>query len=349
MGAPYLWYVPFGADDGQLLTPEVRLPGQIPPAAISPAQPFTIALQSVNLTRVRRQGLLQRVLNAHRNVLVVSTSGFGAQSTQRVHYYAQGLDRLRPVAAHDLRSNQVLACKSYDPAQQVFVELDVVDVSMAAQDMDTVLQSFEGLAAAAGAVYPALLPFVPLLKDLASALDALVDNRQRRFRYTILEPMIFERPGTPDAKVLQQGRYVVAVPDDDARRLEPRSLRLDEDGRLVGAGGQEVSEVSCAVLRVDARTYAEVAADAATQQAAGLLAELNRASHAGSTTSSLQTTLQGLTTALQGYESFTGLQQYQALRALDFHQLTAVQRAQLWALSQRPDLQPYIGTCPPPA
>lgn len=334
------WFVPFDADPPMLhsvytdasATPEAG-------AGITTGSPFTVSLEAVHLAPLPQEPWVQRLLHPNNDILILTSATQGTQAVvERLHYYASDIQLGQPIVAHDLLANAVWVCHDYQAADTVYIELTVVTMDGLDEHATSALHAFDTCASTCGSIFPAALPYLGLGEGVLKGLGALWRHAERHESYRIVEPLRLFAPGTPDAKTLRAGHYVLlSEPIDGSQYV------LEDGGRLVTAQGQEPTgasgqPLSYAVLRIDPMA-ADEPDHLASQQAAALLTQLHtdRDGHAGS----MQTTFGALTETITAATQFTQLQRYHELMEKG-DQRTAAETARMQQIAQRPELQPFL-------
>lgn len=335
------WFVPFDADPPVLHSVYTEAPATTEAGSgITTGSSFTVSLETVHLAPLPQEPWVQRLLHPDTDVLILTSATQGSQSVvERLHYYASDIRLGQPLVAHDLLANGVWVCHDYQAADTLYLELMVVTMDGLDEQATSALHAFDTCANTCGAIFPAALPYLGLGEGLLKGLGALWQHAERHESYSLVEPLRLFAPGTPDAKTLRAGHYVLL-----SKPIDGSQYVLEEGGSLVTAEGHEPTgasgqPLSYAVLRID--PVADVEPDhLASQQAAALLTQL-QTDRDGHQMGGVQTTFEALTDTLTAATQFTQLQRYYELLQKG-DQRTAAETARMQQIAQRPELQPFL-------
>jgi hypothetical protein len=355
--AETLWYAPFASGSVALQSP-VAPSSDDDSARIKDAQPFTVSLESVKLAsehpEPRVQSIIERVLGASHDVLILSTTALGAQPPiDRVHVYRADVDLRQPHAFRDFLADTMCVCDDYEYAKQdpLYIELKVVTVDTLAEHRDAAVKTFEELAGKTGAAYPVAVPYIAAGEALIQAVDKVWDNLRRDDVWRISEQIKLSPPNTQDAKTIRSGRYVVFSEPIDASQFHLSAggeVEELEDEHKLRPHLPHVRRLSYGVFRVDP-TKAPLLSFVISQRVATLLTQLKN-DEQGKPVGPLETSFGFLTDTLRAYTNFTDLQRYQHLQQKKQQTgLTKEEQQQMADIASRPDLQPFLPTGAAPA
>ena len=147
------------------------------PFLIKAAQAFTIELETVMVPQEHQKRLLPQVslpfLDGEKDMLVLSASSTSDHpEVQRVHYFGQAPEFRTPHS--NFQSNTMYLTSDYNGKDQLQVSVRLVEVDTSNEERDTFLSEFQNLAGGAGALFPAVLPYVSAGVQLGKAIDKVI-------------------------------------------------------------------------------------------------------------------------------------------------------------------------------
>lgn len=335
------WFLPFDANPPILQSAYAAAPATPPAEAeITTGSPFTVSLVAVRLAPRPQEPWVQRLLHPNNDVLILTSATLGSQPiVERLHYYASDITLGQPLVAHDLLANGIWVCADYQAPDTMYIELSVVTMDGLDEQATSALHAFDTCATTCGAIFPAALPYFGLGEGLLKGLGALWQRFERHESYSLVEPLQLFAPGTPDAKTLRVGHYVLlSEPIDGSQYV------LEDGGHVVTAQGSEPTgasghPLSYAVLRIDPVDCVEPD-HLVSQQAAALLTQFHT-DHDGHPSGGMTTAFDALTDTLTAATQFTQLQRYQEL-VRKGEQRTAAETTLMQQIARRPELQPFL-------
>jgi len=243
---------------------------------------------------------LDGFLRGNNDVMVLTRVSFGEQPlVDRVHFYETGIPAGTPIRS--LYADNIYATDDYSGRDRLRIELNVLEIDTDSEERKVLTKAFQSLAATAGAVFPAMLPYTiaasmgaEIVERLASTLEK--DQRVIRFPFGLY-------PGTPRPGMapLQEGTYVVF-----SQARDPIRFRLQSNGLLTLA--DKPANVSYAIFNVSTEVTASPSF-VINQKVATLLTQVN-SGNSNSTTD----TLNFLKSTLQQYSNYQKLQRYVELK-----------------------------------
>lgn len=335
-----VWFVPFDAQTRTLQPVYVSDDAPIDPStAIDAGKIFTVSLQTMKLAEQPDEPWYEHLLHPHNDILIITSSALGSKPmVQRVHFYKTDIDMTRPLLAHDLLSDVIWVCDDYKD-EPFYLELKVVTIDRSDEYREAALRSFSTVAATAGSIFPVTLPYAALGEGVLQGLNKMWEAMERRETYRISEPIKLFPPGTPQARTIRPGQYVVVSEEVDGAQYQ-----LGDNCQLVTSAGAELGgemdgQLSYAVIRIDPVTEVPVEF-VVSQRVATLLTQL-RNDQEGLSAGALQTSLGFLTDTLKSYTNFTDLQRYQELLEKGGKR-TDGENQQMRQLEQREELKPFL-------
>lgn len=342
-----IWFVPFDSPDGVLqpaYSREAPPEAGDKPAILTTGESFTVSLRTMRLARKLESSFIKKILQTDTDVLVLSSSALGSRPmVDRIHFYKSEIDLEKPLFAHDLLSDVIWVCDDYR-GEPLYMELKVMTVDRSDEHRDAALESFQGLASIAGSVFPVAVPYMAIGTSVLQSLNKMWESSERRETYRISEPVRLFPPGTPRAKTIRAGQFVLLSDQIDGTKYQ-----LSDDGEVGSTAdggeprGEDGAELSYAVVRIDPTKYPSIDF-VVEQRVATLLTGLKR-DQEGQPTDPLKTSLGFLTETLTAYTSFRSLERYQELKEKQDSgaTLTVGEQQQVEQLKQRKELQPWIG------
>ncbi len=342
-----IWFVPFDSPDG-ILQPAYQRDAPTEavgkPAIITAGESFTVSLRTMRLARKVEASWFKKLLQTDTDVLVLSTSALGSRPmVDRVHYYRTEIDVEKALLAHDLLSDVIWVCDDYR-GEPFYMELKVMTVDRSDEHREAALERFQSLTSIAGSVFPIAVPYMAIGSSVVQSLNKMWESSERRETYRISEPIRLFPPGTPRAKTIRAGQFIILSDQIDGTKYQ-----LSDDGEVVSAAdgdgpkGEDGADLSYAVIRIDPTKYPSIDF-VIEQKVATLLTGLKR-DQEGQPTDPLKTSLGFLTETLTAYNNFNSLERYREL--VDKQEsggiLTVGEEQQMAALQQRKELEPWIG------
>ncbi|MFQ5881514.1 MAG: hypothetical protein ACE5I9_03420 [Candidatus Methylomirabilales bacterium] len=204
---------------------------------IEAAQPFTVSMATVVVAED-----LDGILRGKNDVLVLSKSSLGAQPfVERVHFYGEEIPKGRPI--RHMFAPSVFVTDDYSGTDHLWLELNVVEVDTDTGERKAAVSAFQSLSAMAGAVFPAIVPYLFAASKAAGVVNKLIsaledDEHVIKIQFSLHpgDP----RPGNPP---FQAGTYVAF-----GRPQDPAKYKLQSNGLLTI--GNKPASVSYAVFNV---------------------------------------------------------------------------------------------------
>lgn len=283
-----IWFNPPNSDE--LISPFSDPRGVV----IQAAQAFSVSLRSFCVADD-----LDGFFRGDNDILVTSRAALGAKPpVDRVHYFQEEL----PVGEtqRSLLAESMFVCDDYNGVDSLWLELQVVEIDTSDNERSALVAAFRNLAVAAGAIFPAILPYTALGAGLLSSLNKLWSAIEKDTQ-VIRSPLRLEPSDRFGAK-LQPGIYVVfqtPVKGEDFR-MKPGFILETPDGYA-----PRQSYATYSVEAVKALSPDFVVSD----KVATLLTQLRDSSRASGVASSFDF----LRDTLSNYSNFEQLRRYKDL------------------------------------
>lgn len=312
-----LWFVPPGSRE--LVSPYVALDGDQP---IEPGAAVSVSLIAAVLGRS-----FESAWRGDNDVLLASRSAWGGGAvSRRIHAWEPELPVGTPI--RDLLADSVALADGFE-SSRLWLELEVVEVDrLAAGPRQRALSQLRELGAAAGAIYPTLLPWLTGAGAAGQVLHTLISALEKDvcvLRVPVALHGVENGGGRPGRALLREGAFVAFD-----RSVDATDLQLSEAGTLSRAN-LTLSQASYVVF--DIRSVAGIERESVVQAEVAALVEQLRGDPSGVM---LPQALETLTEAVTDADL---LHRWRALRR-DDGSLTEVLR-QRW--SSDPALSALLG------
>jgi hypothetical protein len=311
------------------------------PFLIKAAQAFTIELETVMVPQEHQKRLLPQVslpfLDGEKDMLVLSASSTSDHpEVQRVHYFGQAPEFRTPHS--NFQSNTMYLTSDYNGKDQLQVSVRLVEVDTSNEERDTFLSEFQNLAGGAGALFPAVLPYVSAGVQLGKAIDKVISAVKPSNESRLVNRLNFHAQPNENQIALRLGRYVFFEHDLDSTKLSlSGNNRLLRDGKEV----LDIAYVVCQIVDVSDPSPDYVV----SQRVATLLTGLDRA-HANVS----ETAVGFLQDTLNAYTDFSDLQRYVELwkKSQAPGGISDDERKLMTRIAAKGALTPFIANMPVP-
>ena len=292
---------------------------------IGAAESFSVTIDAVVVSED-----LDGYFSGDNDLMVLTRSALGDRPrVERVHFFEEEVRKGRPL--RNLFANTAHVTEDYNGTDRLWLELIVLEIDSDRGERYAAMQSFQTLAATAGAVFPALLPYAFGAAALAGLVDRLIDTLKEDAQ-VVRAPVSFHGGTSRPGRIpLQEGTFVVFP-----RPTSSEGLQLAPNGLLEENGAP--AERSYMVFNVFREI--EVSHDHLTnQQIATLLTQMRDGND-----NSARGTLDFLRETMEAYGDLQRLERYRSLaRKID---LTDAERDMLEAIREDPQLAPYVASLP---
>jgi hypothetical protein len=205
---------------------------------IRAAQPFSVSLVTVVVADD-----LDGILRGKNDVLVLTKSSLGEQPfVERIHCYEEEVPKGSPI--RDMFANSVFVEDDYSGRDRLWIELNVLEVDTDTGERKAAVQTFQSLAATAGAVFPAIVPYTMAAGAAVSVVEKLVSALEKDENVVKAPIALHSGDPRPGLRPLQAGTYVVF-----ARPQDPAKYKLESNG-LLTTGSTQPSKISYAVFNI---------------------------------------------------------------------------------------------------
>jgi len=309
---------------------------------VKAAQAFTIELETVMVPQEHQKRLLPDInlpfLDGAKDMLVISASSTSNHpEVQRVHYFGEALEFRTPHS--NFQSNTMYLTSDYNGKDQLQLSVRLVEVDTSNEERDTFLGEFQNLAGGAGALFPAVLPYVSAGVQLGKAIEKVIEAVKPSNQARLVNRLNFHALPNENQVGLRLGRYVFFEHD-----LDSSNLTLSQNNRLL-RDGKEVLNVAYVVCQV-VPTNDPSPDYVVNQRVATLLTGLDHA-HANVS----ETAVGFLQDTLDAYTGFTDLQRYVDLwkKSQTPAGVTSEERDLMTRIAQNASLAPFLANMPIPA
>jgi len=280
-------------DTRGLVTPYQNHPKAEP---IVGAKPFTVSVVSLVVAKD-----LDGFLRGKNDILVLTRASLGDQPrVERVHFYEEEVEKSKPI--RNLFASLMYLSDDYSGTDRLWLELDVMEIDTDTGERKAAVQAFEAMAATAGAVFPAAIPYgmaaSAVLKVAEKLVSALEDDEK-----VVRVPVAFH-PGKarPGRAPFQSGTFVAF-----SREIaEPGKYVLKPDGTLTANG--KAPDVSYIVFDVVPEAVPRPSF-VTSQKVATLLTQLRDKNR-----NSMRSTVEFVTDTVEAYANFQKLNRYVELK-----------------------------------
>jgi len=313
------------------------------PFLVKAAQAFTIELETVMVPQEQQKRLLPHVssipfLDGEKDMLVLSASSTSDHpEVQRVHYFGEAPEFRTPHS--NFQSNTMYLTSDYNGKDQLQISVRLVEVDTSNEERDTFLSEFQNLAGGAGALFPAVLPYVSAGVQLGKAIDKVITAVKPSNQSRLVNRLNFHAQPNENQVALRLGRYVFFEHD-----LDSSTLTLSQNNRLLRDGAEvlDVAYVVCQIVPTNDPSPDYVV----SQRVATLLTGLDRA-HANVS----ETAVGFLQDTLDAYTGYTDLQRYVELwkKSQAPGGITDNERTLMARIAQKGTLTPFLASMPIPA
>lgn len=303
----------------ELVSPYEDLPK---PARLVAAQTFTVSMVAAVVAED-----LDGFFRGDNDLLVISKSSMGEQPTvERIHYFEEEVPKGNPIK--NILSESVFIADDYNGIDKLWIEIDVLEIDTDTGEREAAITAFQSLAATAGAVFPAILPYAFGASAATGVLKKLVAAFEKNKCVIPVPFAMYPGPPRPGRAILQSGTFVAFAKPQDVT-----GMKLQSNGLL--SDNDQASEVSYIVF--DVTPVKQVSPKFLTsQKVATLLTQMKQ----GNASSPLAT-IDFLTDTLTQYSNFKKLSRYLELKSKTA--LTEEEKALMAEIAKLDALKPFLG------
>jgi hypothetical protein len=311
-----VWFVKPGTKE--LVTPYERYEAARP---IVTAQPFTVSMVAAVVAED-----LDGWFRGGNDILILTKSAMGEQPlVERIHFYEGNIEKGFPI--QNIFADSVFITEDYNGVDKLWLEVNVVEVDTSGDERKTIVKACQSLAATAGAVFPAMLPYAFGASAAAGLIDKLLDLLEEN-TYVVRVPFaLYPGDSRPGKAPLQTGTYVTFAGPQD-----PTGFTLQANGLLSTDGNP--SPVSYAVF--DVAPVKRVSPKfVISQKVATLLTQIHNDNPA-----TVMGTIEFLSDTLTSYSNFKKLTRYLELK--EKIDPTAEEMGLMTEIEKTGDLKPFL-------
>lgn len=288
---------------------------------IKAAQPFTVSMVTVVVAED-----LDGVLRGKNDVLVLTKSSLGEQPlVERIHFYEEEVPKGRPIRS--MFADSVYVADDYSGNDRLWLEVNVLEVDTDTGERKAAANSFHTLAATAGAVFPAVLPYSFAASATVGVLEKLISVLERDTNVVKIPFALHPGEPQPGRAPFQAGSYVVFAHPQD-----PTKYKLRASGLL--STGNKPSEVSYAIFNIAPQKQVSPKF-VLSQKIATLLTQINSGNP-----NAAKGTLDFLNATLSEYSNFKKLDRYLQLRQKD--KPTDEEKALMAEIAKNERIKPFL-------
>lgn len=285
------------------------------------ASPFTVSMVAAVVAED-----LDGIFRGRNDLLVLSRSSMGEQPlVERIHFFEEEIPKGHPIK-HMLAEN-VFINDDYNGIDKLWLELDVLEIDTDTGERKAAVKAFQSLAATAGAVFPAILPYAFGASAAVGVIEKLVSALEKDKHVVRVPFAMYPGAPRPGRAPLQAGTYVAF-----AKPQDPLGFRLHANGLLTT--DNTTSEVSYVVFEMAPVRQASPKF-LASQKVATLLTQMQQ----GNPHSALST-IDFLTDTLTQYGNYKKLNRYLELKSKET--LTKEEKALLVEIGKIEALKPFL-------
>ena len=288
---------------------------------IEAAEPFTVSMVTVVVAED-----LDGILRGSNDVLVLTKSSLGEQPfVERIHYYEEGVQTGRPI--RNLFADTVFITDDYNGIDRLWLELNVLEIDTDTGERKAAIKAFQSLAATAGAVFPAVVPYTFAASAAGGMLEKLVSAFEKDTNVVKVPFSLHSGTLTPGKAPLQAGTYVVFAQPQD-----PNKYKMQTNGLLTT--GKRSSNVSYAVFSIAPQK--QVSPNfVLNQKIATLLTQVSSGN-----ANAAQGTIAFLNSTLRAYANFSKLNRFIDLKKKAH--LTEKEKVLMTEIMKVDELEPFL-------
>ncbi len=313
-----VWLVKPGTND--LVSPYELYEGS---KRIVEAQSFTVSI----VTAVVAEDL-DGFFRGNNDILILTKSSMGEQPlVERIHFYEEEVPVGQPIRA--ILAENVFIAEDYNETDKLWIEINVIEVDSDTGERKAALKSFQGLASATGAIFPAMLPYAFGASAAMGVIEKIVSAFEKD-KHVVKVPFALY-PGNPrlGKPPLQEGAYVCF-----AKPQDPSNFKLHSNGLLTNSDTpSEVSYTVFDIIPVKRPNPKFVI----NQKVATLLTQMEKGNQ-----NSTISTIEFLSNTLTQYDNFKKLDRYVELK--NKQALSEHEKALLSKIEQLDSLKPFLPT-----
>ena len=282
-------------DSGKLVSPYKYYDWTKP---ILAAKPFSASVVSTVVAED-----LDGIFRGKNDILILTRSSLGQQPLiERIHFFEKEIDKGQPIT--NLFSNSAFVSDDYNGNDRLYLELNILEIDTDMGERKAANSAFQSLAATAGAVFPAIVPYAFATSAAVGLVEKLVSALEKDTNVIKIPISFYPGRQKKGYTPFQEGTYVVF-----AKPQKPDGIVLDDSGLLQSEN--DISDLSYAVF--DVYTEKRVSPDfVISQKLATLLTQLRDGNK-----NTARNSIEFVEETLQGYSNFKKLERYIELKDKD--------------------------------
>jgi hypothetical protein len=304
----------------ELVTPYEELPKS---KRIVAAQAFTVSMVNVVVAKD-----LDGWFRGKNDLLVLSRTSMGDQPlVERIHFFEEEIDKGQPI--QNILADCMFLADDYNGIDKLWLEVDVLEVDTDTGERKAAVTAFQSLAALAGGIFPAIMPYAFGASAVIGLIDKLMGILEKDIHVVRVPFAMHPDAARPGHAPLQAGTYVAFATNQD-----PSGFKMHSNGLLTA--GNRPSGVSYAVF--DVAPVKQVSPKfVVSQKVATLVTQMQR----GNKKSPLAT-VDFLMDTLAQYSNFGKLTRYLELKSKD--QPSDEEKALMAEIAKIEALKPFLPT-----
>lgn len=282
---------------------------------------------SVNIVTTLISEDLDGMLRGDNDIMILTRSSMGEQPfVERIHFFQEEIPKNKPIK--NIYADSVFVSEDYSGQDRLWIELNVLEIDTDSGERKSAINEFESLAATAGAIFPAFLPYTFAASAIANLINSLVSKLEKN-EGVIRMPIAFY-PGEPrpGRAPLQAGTFVLF-----SKPVNPVNFKLQQNGQVVRTDGTKLDK-SYLVFEVNAKK--SVSPEFLMNQKIATLLTQIRSGNPNTTKSAIHFLGQTLTS----YTNFNKLKRY--LTLIEKPSLSDHEKSLLKEIEKIEEIKPFL-------
>lgn len=206
---------------------------------IRAAQSFSVALTNAVVAQD-----LDGFLRGKNDIMLLTKSSLGQQpQVERIHYYEEEVEKGKPIK--NLLGNSVFVADDYNGKDRLWLEMNVLEIDTDTGERKGAIQAFGSLAATAGAVFPAIVPYAFAASAVLQVVEKLLSALDKDENVVKVPLSLHADEPQPGRAPLQVGSYIAF-----AQPVDPEKYRLDKNGNVYERKDNRPANISYCVFTV---------------------------------------------------------------------------------------------------
>ena len=306
-------------DSGQLVSPYQILNKK---NKIEAAQQF-----SVNIVTTLISEDLDGMFRGNNDIMILTRSSMGEQPfVERIHFFQEEIPKDKPI--RNIYADTVFVTEDYSGQDRLWIELNVLEIDTDSGERKSAINQFESLAATAGAVFPAFLPYTFAAKAIVNLTNSIVSKLEKN-EWVINMPVAFySGEPTLGRAPLQTGTFVLF-----SKPVNPENFKLQQNGQIVRKDGRKFPK---SYLVFEVRAKKSVSPEFVMNQKIATLLTQIRSGNPNTTKSAIHFLGQTLTS----YTNFNKLKRY--LTLIEKPSLSDHEKSLLKEIEKIEEIKPFL-------